>query len=133
MSIDPKNPEPEIGMGATVCFISDQQPCTILKVMRSKSGDVQGVVVQRETRLSARTRMRCAIVVSSMITAPTPREKSRPTLSERTDGMFVRMSLATEVRVCQSGIVQSFTTFPTDHETSQMDSELYQLAARKSS
>jgi len=46
------NPEPEIGMGATVCWYTDRTACTIVDIKRFKTGKRKGqisaVLVQRD-------------------------------------------------------------------------------------
>ena len=43
-----KDPAPEIGMGATWCFINDRYGCTIVDVQRTKKGTPKSVTVQRD-------------------------------------------------------------------------------------
>lgn len=44
------DPEPEVGMGATICMWSDRQACTISEVIRYKSGPKAGQVKAVKTR-----------------------------------------------------------------------------------
>ena len=44
MMLSSINPEPEVGMGATVCWYSDRSACTIVGVRRFKTGKRKGQV-----------------------------------------------------------------------------------------
>lgn len=44
------NPEPEIGMGATILMWSDRKPATITEVLRYKSGPKKGQIRAVKTR-----------------------------------------------------------------------------------
>jgi len=45
------NPEPEVGMGATVCMYSDRHAVTIVEVKRNAKGKAIAVAVQRDTAI----------------------------------------------------------------------------------
>ena len=44
-----RHPEPEVGMGATVCLYSDRRAATIVEVTRNAKGKATAVAVQYDT------------------------------------------------------------------------------------
>lgn len=48
-----KNPEPEVGMGATILAWTDRYGGTVIEVRRSKAGKITAVLVQEDTAVRA--------------------------------------------------------------------------------
>jgi len=48
-------PEPTVGMGATLLYLSDRYPATIIEVERTRAGEVKAVVVQEDEATALHT------------------------------------------------------------------------------